>query len=80
MKTKTKHVRPYTTKTGLSQFRPSIQLVMAMQANDEGFCLACGETQGNCEPDAKKYTCDSCGKPKVFGSEELVLMGLTFEA
>ena len=27
-----------------------------------------------CEPDARNYTCESCGEPKVFGAEELLLM------
>ena len=28
------------------------------------------------EPDARKYTCACCDKPKVYGAEELLLMGL----
>jgi hypothetical protein len=40
-----------------------------------GFCTACGEEQGGCEPDARGYTCESCGAPLVYGAEELVLMG-----
>ena len=40
----------------------------------EGVCLACGEFQDGCEPDARNYTCDSCGKNKVFGAEEAILM------
>ena len=24
------------------------------------------------EPDAREYECDSCGKPSVFGAEELI--------
>lgn len=30
------------------------------------------------EPDARKYVCESCGKPKVYGAAELAMMGLTF--
>jgi hypothetical protein len=41
-----------------------------------GACLACGEIQyGGVEPDAREYICESCGQPKVYGLEELLLMG-----
>lgn len=39
-----------------------------------GFCQACGQEQSNVEPDATGYTCQSCGKPEVYGAEE-ILMG-----
>ena len=41
----------------------------------QGFCRACGAKRDNCEPDARKYNCESCGKDHVYGAEELVLMG-----
>lgn len=40
-----------------------------------GFCLACGAERECCEPDARNYPCDSCGKKLVFGAEEILLMG-----
>jgi hypothetical protein len=46
-----------------------------MQAENEGVCLACGETRDCCEPDAREYTCESCDKPQVYGIEELLIMG-----
>jgi len=48
-----------------------------MEGTDNpGFCLACGEEVGGCEPDARSYDCASCGaEGKVFGAEELLLMG-----
>ena len=42
----------------------------------EGFCLACGEVAYGVEPDARKYECECCGAAKVYGGEELALMGL----
>lgn len=45
-------------------------------ADDYGLCLACGESQEGCEPDARKYLCDNCGQHQVYGAEEIVLMGL----
>jgi hypothetical protein len=72
-------MRPYTTKTGLKQFKPSIQDVMLMQEESQGFCLACGAVNDGVEPDARKYECECCGAEKVYGAEELVLMGLTYD-
>ena len=41
-----------------------------------GICLACGEIQyGGVEPDARGYTCESCGAEQVCGLEEAILMG-----
>jgi hypothetical protein len=40
-----------------------------------GFCVGCGAARGSCEPDAREYPCDECGENKVYGAEELVLMG-----
>ena len=34
------------------------------------------EPTGPVEPDARKYECDCCGEPKVYGAEELIMMGL----
>jgi hypothetical protein len=38
-----------------------------------GFCIACGEDAEGCEPDARGCECESCGKSKVYGAEELML-------
>lgn len=41
-----------------------------------GICLACGEIQyGGVEPDARRYTCESCGEDEVYGLEEALVMG-----
>ncbi len=44
-------------------------------AQGEGFCIACGEQQEGCEPDAREYLCESCEERKVYGAAELALMG-----
>lgn len=41
-----------------------------------GICLQCGEEQEGCKPDARAYECEYCGKHKVYGLEELLMMGL----
>lgn len=38
-----------------------------------GICIACGEDADGCEPDARKYRCESCGRRAVYGAEELLL-------
>ena len=53
-----------------------LRRAMAMTRGDrnEGICLACGATADGVEPDARKYKCESCGQPKVYGGEEIVMM------
>jgi len=48
----------------------------ALVDNYEGICTACSEVRGCCEPDARKYECtDGCREMRVYGAEELMLMG-----
>lgn len=48
-----------------------------MQAIEDGgnagFCLACGAEADGCEPDARNYTCESCGAHEVYGAEECLM-------
>jgi hypothetical protein len=41
--------------------------------DNPGFCIACGEEAEGCEPDAREYECEFCGKPTVYGSDELLM-------
>lgn len=66
----------YTAKSGKTQFMPTLEHAQELRADNEGFCLACGESQSGVEPDAQRYECESCGKNKVYGAEELILRGL----
>lgn len=52
-----------------------LETVMEAAQSEEnlGFCLACGHEQGECEPDARRYRCESCGEFQVYGAEELLL-------
>jgi hypothetical protein len=51
--------------------------------NQMGMCIKCGEmSDGDCEPDARRYPCGACKKNAVYGMQEMMLMGwieLTFE-
>ena len=53
------------------------ELMDAIQ-NDEmvGWCISCGEQHDCIEPDARGYTCEACGKPTVYGAEEILIGGL----
>lgn len=64
---------PYKTRSGAVQYKPIIS-ERDLEGN-LGFCLACKNTQ-MAEPDARKYVCDKCGTPKVYGLEELLMMNL----
>ena len=41
--------------------------------DNPGFCVACGASADDCEPDAREYECSACGKRKVYGAEELLM-------
>lgn len=43
---------------------------------DAGRCIACRAEAFGVEPDAREYTCEECGSPSVYGTEELLQMGL----
>lgn len=63
------------------KIHPSITLERVLDAVDRatfgldnpGFCVECGEEQDGCEPDARQYECENCGKRAVYGAEELLL-------
>ena len=42
--------------------------------DNPGFCLRCGEDAEGVEPDARRYACEACGDPGVYGAEELLIM------
>lgn len=71
-------MKSYMTKAGVKQYKPafsSLQRIVEHESSD-GYCLACGAKAHGVEPDARKYVCESCSAAKVYGAEELILMGL----
>lgn len=42
--------------------------------DNPGFCVACGEENDGCEPDARRYKCEHCGERQVYGADELLIM------
>lgn len=52
------------------------RIIDSVEADDQlGICLACGEDHdGYVEPDARKYTCGSCGQKQVYGTQEIMFM------
>lgn len=71
---------PYTNQKGEKQYKPQCSLKqmenIIMFDSGLGWCLHCGDEVNGVEPYARKYTCEVCGLPKVFGMEELMQMGL----
>ena len=47
-----------------------------MTLDDPGLCVACGNEQTGCEPDARRYTCEACGEKAVYGAQELLMLVL----
>lgn len=41
-----------------------------------GYCIRCGSDCDGCEPDARRYRCEACSKTSVYGTQELLIMGL----
>ena len=72
--------KPYRTKAGNMQFKPCLEeLMTAVESDDNaGFCLACGDDAYGVEPDARQYQCERCDARKVYGCEQLLIMGLYF--
>jgi len=40
-----------------------------------GYCTSCGTDHTECEPDARRRRCESCGKLTVSGAQELLISG-----
>ena len=70
--------RKVTTRKGDIRFVPIVTEDEMFELMDcyEGFCVMCGAVRGCCEPDARQYLCESCGKRGVYGFQELLLMGI----
>lgn len=73
-------MKQYKAKNGNMQWKQSLDVLLTETESDSdtGFCLACGEQADNVEPDARRYECESCGAHKVYGCQELLLMGLYY--
>lgn len=73
-------MKKYTTTTGKIQYKQSLKTLERAILSDQmiGFCLACGQERESTEPDARRYPCNNpeCRAEKVYGAEELVMMGL----
>ena len=71
-------MKAYKAKNGAVQYMPSTSWLLGAERDSMGWCLACGAEHGCVEPDARKYPCTDCGAHKVYGHEELALMGLVY--
>lgn len=69
----------FKTKAGTTRYRPVMPESECRHLTfneNPGFCLDCGTETDGVEPDARKYRCDACGMPAVYGLEELLMMNL----
>jgi hypothetical protein len=70
----------YHAKNGKTRYRPVLSeseaQAMMFDAEDMGFCVACGQEAYGVEPDARRYRCESCDSDTVYGLEQLILMGI----
>lgn len=66
----------YKTKKGTVQYKPQLSEKDLWSEDTVGWCLNCGCEVDGVEPDARKYTCETCNLPKVYGLGELAMMGL----
>jgi hypothetical protein len=73
-------VYKYKAKNGNIQFKPSLDWLLGQAESDSnsGFCVGCGSEHDCVEPDARRYHCTDCGLHKVYGCQELLLMGLYY--
>lgn len=73
--------KSYTAKNGRLQYKPSEGWLTHVIESGEpiGFCLACAEEVDGVEPDAERESCPSCYSFKVYGAENLLLMGLCYD-
>lgn len=56
-------------------FKMTESTYYALDSDLCGLCVSCGSEQLGCEPDARRYPCEACGKRTVYGAQELLLMG-----
>ena len=70
-----------TLKDGTTSlcFKATDAEIRTLMADDTGLCLACGAERDCCEPDARRYPCEACGERRVYGTQELVIMGRFLE-
>jgi hypothetical protein len=69
-------------RMGSLKVHPSVTVASIMAAtqryrsstDNPGICLGCGLECEGVEPDARKYPCESCGEPYVYGAEELAML------
>ena len=73
------NIRRNPTTGKIIAHRFTMEQIEAMDDDQGGFCLACGEEAYGVEPDSCKYKCEACDNPTVYGAQEIALMGLIKE-
>lgn len=60
--------------TGAGKLDIEAVLEAVRRDDNTGFCIECHAEQGGCEPDARRYKCESCGAMAVYGAAEVMIM------
>ena len=68
--------RKTVSKSGMPLHVFTLEEVEEAEESMSGYCVRCGAMRDTCEPDARKYPCDDCGQMAVYGTDELMIMGL----
>lgn len=53
----------------------TLEQIQSADDDQAGFCLACGNEQFGCEPDAERYKCEACGERTVYGPHWYLMSG-----
>lgn len=67
-----------TNAAGAKRYIFSARELEAAAAEQEGFCVHCGERAQNVEPDAESYLCLSCNRQGVCGADQLAVIGRAY--
>ena len=66
-----KPIHPSVTLSRVMEMAERAELSL----DNPGICLACGGEADGCEPDARRYECESCGEHRVYGDSEALISG-----
>lgn len=58
-------------KTEVHSSIDEMRVADAMHGDLLGICIACGADAYGVEPDARRYVCEECEEPRVYGASEI---------
>jgi hypothetical protein len=67
--------KQYGKNSVLGKVKITESIYHSLDSESAGICLHCGIVETGIEPDARGYECSECEQKKVYGTQELILMG-----